>query len=110
MYAIVDIETTGGYASAHGITEIAVFIHDGDKVVEHFETLVNPHQNIPRYITALTGIDNAMVASAPGFEEIAESLFQLLDGKIFIAHNVNFDYSFIRHHLKTVGFDLATSK
>lgn len=110
MYAIVDIETTGGYASAHGITEIAVFIHDGKKVVQHFETLVNPQQNIPRYITALTGIDNAMVASAPSFEEIAESLFQLLDGNIFIAHNVNFDYSFIRHHLKTAGFDLATSK
>ncbi|HMX80842.1 MAG TPA: exonuclease domain-containing protein, partial [Ferruginibacter sp.] len=61
MYAIVDIETTGGYASAHGITEIAVFIHDGARVVKRFETLINPQQDIPRYITALTGISNEMV-------------------------------------------------
>ena len=77
MYAIVDIETTGGYASAHGITEIAVYVHDGHRVVRHFETLVNPYQNIPKYITALTGIDNSMVANAPSFDDIAESLFEL---------------------------------
>ncbi len=70
MYAIVDIETTGGYASAHGITEVAVFIHDGKRIGKHFETLINPLQNIPRYITALTGIDNSMVATAPVFKEI----------------------------------------
>ena len=110
MYAIVDIETTGGHAAAFGITEIAVFIHDGDKVVKHFETLVNPYQFIPRYITALTGIDNNMVASAPGFDEIASVLFELLNDQIFIAHNVNFDYSFIRHHLKAAGYELTAKK
>ena len=110
MYAIVDIETTGGYASSHGITEIAVYIHDGNRVVKHFETLINPQQNIPRYITALTGIDNSMVANAPSFEEIAETLFELLQAKIFIAHNVNFDYSFINHHLKAAGYTLAVKK
>jgi DNA polymerase-3 subunit epsilon len=65
LYAIVDIETTGGYASANGITEIAVFVHDGQRVIKQFETLVNPGQSIPRYITALTGIDNSMSAG-PG--------------------------------------------
>lgn len=110
MYAIVDIETTGGYASAHGITEIAVFVHDGEKVIDHFETLINPQQSIPRYITALTGISDAMVASAPLFEEVAERLHSLLHPNIFIAHNVNFDYSFIKHHLKNAGFDLASKK
>jgi DNA polymerase-3 subunit epsilon len=110
MYAIVDIETTGGYAAAFGITEIAVFVHDGTRIVKHFETLVNPHQSIPRYITALTGIDNSMVATAPDFEDIAETLFDLLNDKIFIAHNVNFDYSFIRHNLKAAGFELTTKK
>ncbi len=110
MYAIVDIETTGGYASAYGITEVAVFIHDGKRVVKHFETLINPNQNIPRYITVLTGIDNSMVASAPAFDEIAETLFELLNDKIFIAHNVNFDYSFIKHHLKAAGFELTAKK
>ncbi len=110
LYAIVDIETTGGYASAHGITEIAVFIHDGERVVKHFETLINPQQNIPRYLTALTGIDNAMVEDAPSFDEVADVLFELLNDNVFIAHNVNFDYSFIKHHLKTSGYDFTAKK
>ncbi|MEO6729666.1 MAG: exonuclease domain-containing protein, partial [Ferruginibacter sp.] len=110
MYAIVDIETTGGYASAYGITEIAVYIHDGKRVVRHFESLINPQQSIPRYITALTGIDNSMVATAPTFGEVAEVVFELLNEQIFIAHNVNFDYSFIKHHLKAAGFDLTARK
>lgn len=110
MYAIVDIETTGGYASAHGITEIAVFVHDGARVVKRFETLINPQQDIPRYITALTGISNEMVEDAPVFDEIADKLFELLEGTVFVAHNVNFDYSFIRHHLKQSGYDLTSKK
>ena len=110
MYAIVDIETTGGHASQFGITEIAVFIHDGNQVIKRFETLINPEQIIPSYITALTGINNAMVASAPIFEEIASDLFEILNGQIFIAHNVNFDYSFIHHHLKVAGYELNVKK
>ena len=110
MYAITDIETTGGYASAFGITEIAVYIHDGKRIIKHFETLINPQQNIPRYITALTGIDNAMVADAPTFDEIAETLYDLLKDQIFVAHNVNFDYSFIKHHLKASGFEFTAGK
>jgi DNA polymerase-3 subunit epsilon len=110
MYAIVDIETTGGHASSNGITEIAVYIHDGTRVVKHFETLINPQQNIPRYITALTGIDNYMVQDAPAFEEIAEILYELLKDNVFIAHNVNFDYSFIKHQLKNEGYDLTAKK
>ncbi|MBI3883290.1 MAG: DNA polymerase III subunit epsilon, partial [Sphingobacteriales bacterium] len=73
MYAIVDIETTGGHAAANGITEIAVFVHDGNKVIKHFETLINPQQVIPRYITALTGISGPMLITAPTFDEIAET-------------------------------------
>ncbi len=109
-YAIVDIETTGGYASGNGITEIAVYIHDGERVVKHFETLINPQQLIPKYITSLTGIDNAMVASAPAFDEIADVLFDMLNENIFIAHNVNFDYSFLKHQLKQSGYDLTAKK
>ncbi len=110
MYAIVDIETTGGYAASNGITEIAVYLHDGIRVVKHFETLINPQQNIPRYITALTGIDNATVADAPAFDEIADVLFDLLNENIFVAHNVNFDYSFVKHQLKNSGYDLTAKK
>ena len=110
MYAIVDIETTGGYAAANGITEIAVYIHDGERVVKHFETLINPQQDIPRFITGLTGIDDDMVADAPAFDEVADVLFDLLNDKIFIAHNVNFDYSFLKHHFKAAGYELTAKK
>jgi DNA polymerase-3 subunit epsilon len=109
-YAIVDIETTGGHAAANGITEIAVYIHNGERVIKHFETLVNPQQLIPKFITSLTGIDNAMVAEAPTFDEIADVLFELLNENIFIAHNVNFDYSFVKHQLKQCGYDLTAKK
>lgn len=110
MYAIVDIETTGGHASSNGITEIAVLIHDGKKVVKKFETLINPLKKIPYFITALTGIDNAMVANAPTFSDVAEIVFELLRDKIFVAHNVNFDYSFVKHQLKSCDIDLTLKK
>lgn len=110
MYAIVDIETTGGHASANGITEIAIYVHDGTKVISHYTTLINPLQKIPLYITSLTGINNAMVASAPRFSEVAKEIYDILSGNIFVAHNVNFDYSFVRHHLKEHGYDLSVKK
>lgn len=110
MYAIVDIETTGGHAAGSGITEVAIYIHDGNKVTQSFKTLINPERSIPIYITALTGINNAMVASAPVFKEVADEIFELLSGNIFIAHNVNFDYSFIKHHLKSAGYELNVKK
>ena len=78
MYAIVDIETTGGYATGNGITEIAIYIHDGKQIVEHFETLINPKQDIPSFITSLTGISNEMVKDAPIFEDVAAKIFSLL--------------------------------
>ncbi|RZK54438.1 MAG: DNA polymerase III subunit epsilon [Pedobacter sp.] len=110
LYAVVDIETTGGYASAHGITEIAIHIHNGLEVVDTFETLINPHQDIPYHIQVLTGIDNEMVANAPDFRDVAETIYNLLSDKTFVAHNVNFDYSFVRHHLEACGYSLNAKK
>ena len=110
MYAIVDIETTGGHASAHGITEIAIFIHDGIRVLRRFESLVNPLQEIPYFIQVMTGITDEMVSSAPDFEELAPRIYDLLKDKIFIAHNVNFDYSFLKHHLQQCGYELDVKK
>ncbi|HWC54683.1 MAG TPA: exonuclease domain-containing protein [Chitinophagaceae bacterium] len=110
MYAIVDIETTGGYAAANGITEISIFIFDGNKIVEKFQTLVNPCQPIPRYITAFTGINDEMVANAPRFETIAEQVYRILHDKIFVAHNVNFDYSFVKEGLHAAGYSFNTKK
>lgn len=109
-YAIVDIETTGGYAAANGIIEIAIKVFDGQQVVETFETLVNPGQNIPRYIQAFTGINNDMVTDAPYFEEVAEKVFTLLQGNVFVAHNVNFDHSFLKNHLQAYGYTLNVKK
>jgi DNA polymerase-3 subunit epsilon len=110
MYAIVDIETTGSYAAGNGIIEIAVRVFDGTQVIEQFETLINPGQRIPRYIQAFTGITNEMVEDAPYFEEVAEKLFTILQGNIFVAHNVNFDYSFVKNHLQLYGYTLNTKK
>jgi len=110
LYAVVDIETTGGHASANGITEVAINIHDESQLVESFTTLINPLQSIPIHITALTGIDNEMVSDAPTFNDVALQIYQLLNDKIFVAHNVNFDYSFLKHHLSAAGYELNCRK
>ena len=110
MYAIVDIETTGGYASANDITEIAIVLHDGVKVTEVFETLLRPSVAIPYFIQSLTGINHSMVEDAPLFSDVAATIYEKLKGRIFVAHNVNFDYSFIKHHLGVNGFDLVSQK
>jgi len=109
-YAIVDIETTGGYAAGNGITEIAIIIHDGTRVVDRFESLVNPECPIPLYIQSLTGIDEQMVAHSPAFASIAERVYELLAGRVFVAHNVNFDYSFVKHQLDAAGFPFQAPK
>jgi DNA polymerase III subunit epsilon len=110
MYAIVDIETTGGYAENHRITEIAVMWHDGLQAEKSYRTLVNPQRPIPPYITGLTGITNEMVLSAPRFEEIAQELLPWLTDKVFVAHNAHFDYSFLKKEFEQVGINWQTKK
>jgi DNA polymerase-3 subunit epsilon len=105
MYAIVDIETTGGSHKHEKITEIAVYVHDGNKVVKEFTSLINPERNIPYFITGLTGITNEMVADAPKFYEIAKQLVEIMENCIFVAHNVNFDYHFVREEFARLGYD-----
>jgi DNA polymerase III subunit epsilon len=103
LFAITDIETTGGFASGNSITEIAICIHDGTRVINEWQSLIKPEGRIPNYITALTGIDDAMVEDAPTFEEVAETIEELTKDAIFVAHNVNFDYSFIKRHFEAIG-------
>jgi DNA polymerase III subunit epsilon len=110
MYAIVDIETTGGYAENHRITEVAIYHHDGLNVTGHFHTLINPQRSIPHYITGLTGITTEMVLSAPSFSEIAMELLTQLEGKIFVAHNAHFDYSFLKKEFEAAGFNWQSKK
>jgi DNA polymerase-3 subunit epsilon len=110
MYAIVDIETTGGYAANHRITEVAIFLHDGMQITDAFHTLINPERNIPYYITGLTGITREMVVDAPSFKEVAEEIFQRLDGKIFVAHNAHFDYAFLKKEFEEAGINWQSKK
>ncbi len=101
--AFVDIETTGGQAAWHRITEIAIVAAHGDTLDFEWQTLINPGMSIPPSITALTGIDNHMVQDAPPFVAIARELRERLDGRLFIAHNVRFDYGFIRGEFRRIG-------
>ncbi len=104
MYAVVDIETTGGRLNRDRITEIAIFRFDGKKIVDQYQTLINPELPIPRNITRLTGIDDQMVANAPKFYEVAKQIVEMTDEAIFVAHNVNFDYNFLKAEFKRFGF------
>lgn len=103
MYAVIDIEASGGNHKNARIIEIAVFIYDGNEIIQEFNTLINPKVKIDWYVTKLTGITNAMVENAPTFNEIAHSLHSLVADKIFVAHDVNFDYKILNTELKRVG-------
>ena len=110
LYAVVDIETTGNGPKGQKITEISALIFDGKKIVDEFTSLVNPEQNIPAFITSLTGITNAMVRNAPKFFEIAKKVAEITENTIFVAHNVNFDYNIIHAEFKSLGFDFKRKK
>ena len=109
-FAIVDIETTGGMPHTHGITEIAIVMHNGVEVTGKYVTLVNPRQKIPPFIVNMTGISDAMVATAPLFEEVAPQIFNLLKDRVFVAHNVSFDYGFVHYLLNHHGYEWSAPK
>lgn len=110
MYAIVDIETTGGYSGYHKITEVAIYHHDGMSITNNFQLLINPGRDIPYFITGLTGIHNEMVRHAPTFEDVADEIFSWLDGRVFVAHNAHFDYSFLKKELEDAGINWNSKK
>ncbi|WP_239427956.1 3'-5' exonuclease family protein [Snodgrassella communis] len=105
QFAFVDIETTGGRTTSDRITEIAVvYTEAGQQQPQVFHTLLNPNTSIPPFIQALTGISNQMVEQAPHFnDEIADQLSAIFKGRIFAAHNVRFDYGFIKAAFKRLG-------
>ena len=110
MYAIVDIETTGGNAFQNKIIEVAVFIFDGEKIVDQYQTLIDPGIQIPPYIQSFTGINNEMVKNAPMFHEVAKNLKDITENKVFVAHNVNFDYSFLKKEFSEIGLQFKLKK
>ena len=107
MYTIIDVETTG---QGNKITEISIFKYDGTQIIDEFTSLVDPETLIPTYITALTGIDNALVANAPTFSQIATDILSITKDSIFVAHSVNFDYNVIRNEFKAIGIDFRRRK
>ena len=102
-YVVVDIETTGGRPSGNSITEIGIAHVEHNKIVHQWSSFVRPDHHIPLNIQQLTGITNEMVADAPTFEELAHELLEHLTGEVFVAHSVNFDYSFIEGAFKQIG-------
>ncbi len=110
MYSIVDIETTGGSSRSHKIIEVAIVSFDGQQIVDTYSTLINPGKYVPPFITSLTGISNDMIEDAPSFEDVAQEILKRTEGQIFVAHNVNFDFSFLRQEFGLLGIKFERKK
>lgn len=105
MYAILDIETTGGQYNEEGITEIAIYKYDGHDIVDQFISLVNPEKAIQPFVVKLTGISNAMLVNAPKFHEIAKRIVEITANCVVVAHNAVFDYRILRTEFRRLGYD-----
>ncbi|PQJ78463.1 exonuclease domain-containing protein [Polaribacter porphyrae] len=105
MYAILDIETTGGKFNEEGITEIAIYKFDGYEITDQFISLVNPEKTIQDFVVKLTGINNKMLRNAPKFFEVAKRIVKITKNCIIVAHNSAFDYRILRTEFQRLGFD-----
>ncbi len=105
MYAILDIETTGGKFNEEGITEIAIYRFDGHQVIDQFISLVNPERPIQDFVVKLTGINNKMLKNAPKFYEVAKRIIEITKDAVIVAHNTSFDYRILRTEFKRLGFE-----
>jgi DNA polymerase-3 subunit epsilon len=110
MYAVVDIETTGGSYKSGKITEIAILHFNGYEVTNKFVSLINPEIPIPWFVKNLTGIDDKMVAKAPKFNEVAAEIAAFTENRIFVAHNINFDYNFVQQEFMYLGHHFERKK
>src|SRR4051794_35343560 len=98
----VDIETTGMSYTRGRVIEVAAIRVENDEITESFSSLVDPEAELPMFITELTGISRADLIGAPSFYDIADNLYRIIDGAIFVAHNVRFDYGFLKHEFRRV--------
>ncbi|WP_321827597.1 exonuclease domain-containing protein [Maribacter dokdonensis] len=105
MYAILDIETTGGKFNEEGITEIAIHKFDGQKVVDKFISLVNPEKEIQPFVVKLTGINSKMLRTAPKFYEVAKRIIEITEDTVIVAHNAQFDYRILRTEFRRLGYN-----
>ena len=109
-FAIVDIETTGGMYYRDRIIEIAIVLSDGMRIIDQFDTLLDPVRSIPREITRITGINDEMVQGKPKFYEVAKEVVEWTEGAVFVAHNVYFDYRFIKHAFEDLGYPYSRKR
>ena len=105
MYAILDIETTGGKYNEEGITEIAIYKFDGHEIVDQFISLVNPEREIQPFVVNLTGINSNMLKNAPKFYEVAKRIVEITEGCVIVAHNAQFDNRILTTEFRRLGFD-----
>lgn len=105
MYAVLDIESTGGKYNEEGIMEIAIHRFDGEKVVDQFISLINPEREIQPFVSNLTGINNKMLRSAPKFHEVAKRIVEITEGAVIVAHNAQFDYRILRTEFRRLGYN-----
>ena len=103
-YSIIDLETTGSNAYGQKIIEIGIINFDGEKVEEVYSTLINPEKYISHGITMITGITNEMISDAPKFYEVAKKIVEMTEGRVFVAHNVFFDYRFLQREFQELGY------
>jgi DNA polymerase-3 subunit epsilon len=104
LFSVIDIETTGGSSQRDKITEIAIYVTDGEKILNEFSTLINPERRVTPFITGLTGITNEMLENAPKFFEVAAKIVEVTKDTIFVAHNVGFDYGFVKQEFANLGY------
>ena len=105
MYAVLDIETTGGQFNEEGITEIAIYKFDGHQIVNQLISLVNPQKEIQPFVVKLTGINSAMLRLAPKFHELAKRIIEITEDCVLVAHNASFDYRVLRNEFSRLGYD-----
>ncbi len=101
-FAILDVETTGGKFNEEKITEISILVYDGTKIIDKFETLINPDKDIQPFVQRLTGITNELVKDSPKFKDVSENIFEITKDKIIVAHNVDFDYRIIKNEFQKI--------
>ncbi len=110
IYSVIDIETTGGHRYGNRIIEIAIINYQDGKIIEEFETLINPERFIPVSISHFTGITNEMVQDAPKFYQVAKKIVEMTTDTIFVAHNVYFDFNFIKSEFASFGYSFKRPK
>ena len=110
MYSILDVETTGGKFNEEGITEIAIYRFDGEKIVDQFVSLINPEIPIQPFVQQLTGINDKMLINAPKFYQIAKRILEITENSILVAHNSSFDYRMLKIEFERLGYKFYISQ